>query len=521
LPTAWSTSFSSPAGSRRWLLHPFLVAIWFVLTLAAANVSALRGWQDLTWPICISLGVCTGSWIVGFAVTRNADKASLISLLWIVAFSIFGYVAEPLHSADVPAQIGGEPVLGALFILALFGPTLAVSRMGRRLEPVNRYLSLVAAALVGYTTARVFLGLRDDPGIVVPPSLPHIPDSRGLAGELPDIYLLVLDKYTAGEVLADHFGYDNSGFEEFLRSRGFVLPRHARSNYPTTQLALTSMLNLDYIQNLARPHLLNDPIENNRLAGFLKREGYRFVFFPTPYEFTSKNRHADLQLPPPREIAGEFRAAWERTTPLPELVRAGCAVAGCQPGRFRATPESAELMDWKFGQLSGLAGHPRPTFVFAHLVLPHEPFLYRPDCSHRDPYWPINAGRVGDEKATRAYLDQISCVNRKVSALVDSILARSRRPAVILLQSDHGHGRIGRTVTLEEVDGYRLKERMAAFTAYRFPGLDPGSVGDSITPVNAMRLMLRHYFGAALPPVEDVSYWSSETHPLQFDRIVW
>jgi hypothetical protein len=434
---------------------------------------------------------------------------------------MFGYVAEPLHSANVLARVGGERILGVLFVLALFGPTLAVSRSSRRLEPVNRYLFFVGVALLGYTTTRVFLGLKDDPVVVTPPSLPPVPDSRASGTELPDIYLIVLDKYTSGEVLAEHFDFDNSGFEELLRSRGFVLPRHARSNYPRTQLALTSMLNLDYIQNLPRQHLLNHPIENNRLAGFLKREGYRFVFFPTAFEFTSKNHHADLQLPPPREVVGEFRAAWERTTLFPELVRIGCAVAGCQPGRFRATPESADLLDWKFEQLAALAGHPRPTFVLAHLVLPHEPFLYLPDCSHRDPYWPINTGRIGDEEATQAYLDQISCVNRKLSALVDSILARSRRPTVILLQSDHGHGRIGRIPTLKEVDGYRLKERMAAFTAYRFPGMDPSSVGDSITPVNAMRLMLRHYFGADLPPVEDVSYWSSETHPLQFDRIVW
>jgi hypothetical protein len=503
------------------LLHPFLIAIWFVLTLAAANVSALRGWIDLSWPLGISLGFCSTCWIVAFAVTGQAPKASLISLFWVLAFCLFGYVAEPLHSGGLLARVGGEPILGGLFAVALFGPSLAVSRSTRRLEAVNRYLTLVGVVLVAYTGTRVYWGLKDDPVVVAPPPLPTVSGSRAPAGEFPDIYLIVLDKYTSGEVLADHFGFDDSGFEEFLRSRGFVIPRHARSNYPRTQLALTSMLNLDYIQNIPRKQLLNAPIENNQLAGFLKREGYRFVFFPTAFEFTAKNRHADLQLPPPREVLGEFRAAWERTTLFPEMIRAACALIDCPPARLRATPESAELFDWKFERLAELAGHPRPTFVLAHLVLPHEPFIYKADCTHRDPYWPINTGRIGDEKATRAYLDQISCVNRKMSALVDSILARSSRPSVILLQSDHGHGRIGRIPDLREVDAYRLKERMAAFSAYRLPGLDPSSVGDSITPVNVMRLVLRHYFGADLPPVEDVSYWSSETHPLQFERIVW
>jgi hypothetical protein len=62
---------------------------------------------------------------------------------------------------------------------------------------------------------------------------------------------------------------------------------------------------------------------------------------------------------------------------------------------------------------------------------------------------------------------------------------------------------------------------MAAFTAYFLPGLDASSIGDSITPVNAIRLILRHYFGADLPPIEDASYWSSEDRPLEFVRINW
>jgi hypothetical protein len=206
---------------------------------------------------------------------------------------------------------------------------------------------------------------------------------------------------------------------------------------------------------------------------------------------------------------------------LPELIRGGCALLGCEPGRFRLTPETAEVMDWKFERIAQLAGGDRPTFVLAHLLLPHEPFLYRSDCAHRDPYWPANAGSFGDEEATRGYLDQIRCANRKVAALVDSILARSHRPPVVLLQSDHGHGRIGRLPELEEVDRYRVRERMAAFTAYLLPGLGPDAVSDSITPVNALRLVLRHYLAADLPPVEDASFWSSEDRPLEFEPVVW
>jgi hypothetical protein len=279
------------------------------------------------------------------------------------------------------------------------------------------------------------------------------------------------------------------------------------------------MLNLDYLQNLPHTDRLDDLVDQNRLAAFLKYHGYRFVFFPTAFKFTSHNRQADVELPPARELAGEFRASWERTTLLPELIDGGCAVLGCTPARFRLTPETADLMDWKFEQMARLSGAPQPTFVLAHLVLPHEPFLYRADCTHREPYWPANAGMVGDQEADRGYLEQIICVNRKLGVLVDSILARSRRPPVILLQADHGHGRLGRIPELKYVDRYRLEERLAAFSAYLLPGVADTAVSDSISPVNVVRLVLRHYFAADLPPLKDMSYWSSEDRELEFEPV--
>ena len=506
---------------NRWTLYPFLAASYFVLTLAASNAAALRGWGDLATPAAVSLGFCALCWAMGYALTRDAHKASLLALVWVIAFSLFGYVTEALRPSGVLMAAGGEAGIGGLFALALLGPSLAISRTSRALAPASRYLTLVGAVLVGYTAWQVSMGLVEPPKGLPPLPLPATLAEAGSARDLPDIYLIVLDKYTRSDVLADHFGFDNSGFERFLRSRGFVIPRHARANYPRTQLALASMLNLDYIQSIPPAYQLDDLIDRNRMAAFLKRRGYRFVFFPTAFKFTSHNRQADLELPPAPEVRGEFRAAWERTTLLPELAGAGCALLGCKPGRLRLTPETANLMDWKFERMAELAGGHQPTFALAHLVLPHEPFLYQADCAHREPYWPANAGMIGDEEATRGYLDQISCVNRKLTALVDAILARSRRPPVILLQADHGHGRLGRLPELKYVDHYRLEERMATFSAYFLPGLGHDAVSDSITPVNALRLVLRHYLAADLPPLQDASFWSSEDRPLEFEPVVW
>lgn len=504
-----------------WLLHPFLVGVYFVLTLAADNASALQGWREIAWPAAIVLAIGGVSWALGFVLTRDAQKTAILVLLWVVAFSAFGYVAETLRPAGVLRRTYGELGLLGLFGLAVFGPSLAVCRTARDLGPLNRYFTLVGGILAGYAAFQLSRGLDRDIQPLANLPAPVVVNASALRRDLPDIYLIVLDKYTASEVLAQHFRFDNSEFETFLKSRGFIVPRHSRANYPRTQLALASMLNLEYVHNLSREQHLNDLIENNRLAIFLKDQGYRFVFFPTPFKFTSHNRNADLQIPLPSEVRGEFRAVWERTTMLPEMARGVCALTGCEVTGFRLVAETAELMDRKFERLAALSGGERPTFALAHLVLPHEPFLYRADCTPREPYYPWSAGVLGDEEADRAYLDQISCANRKLASLVDSIHARSRRPPVILFQADHGHGRLGRHPDLQYVDAYRLRERMAAFSAYLLPGLSPDSVSDSISPVNVVRLVLRHYFGAELPALEDASYWSSEDQPLDLVRITW
>jgi hypothetical protein len=60
---------------------------------------------------------------------------------------------------------------------------------------------------------------------------------------------------------------------------------------------------------------------------------------------------------------------------------------------------------------------------------------------------------------------------------------------------------------------------MSVFSAYLLPGVPLGAITDSVTPVNTVRLLLRHYFGADLPPLEDASYWWFEDRPHEFIRV--
>ena len=96
---------------------------------------------------------------------------------------------------------------------------------------------------------------------------------------------------------------------------------------------------------------------------------------------------------------------------------------------------------------------------------------------------------------------------------IDLILAQSREPPVIILQSDHGSGsRFDR----EDLANTDIQERMSILNAYYFPGKGARRLYPSITPVNTFRILFNEYFGAQIRQLEDRSYYASWSHPYEF-----
>jgi hypothetical protein len=163
----------------------------------------------------------------------------------------------------------------------------------------------------------------------------------------------------------------------------------------------------------------------------------------------------------------------------------------------------------------------RPTFVLAHVLLPHEPFLFDAECGHIEPHWPESSEEL-ESRATRdSYAAQVQCVNKRVLALVERLVADRARRTVILLQGDHGYGRMpfGRPIALDRATPEQVAERLDVFAAYRLPDAGPEVVYDSISPVNVLPSVFGHYFGLSRPRLPDQSYWSSWEAPFHFQRV--
>ena len=129
---------------------------------------------------------------------------------------------------------------------------------------INRFVSvrhwpeftLARGVVITITVIFLLLGISVAKTIVIewpqlsyrPPTLP----TQTKAGALgkPDIYYIVLDRYTSQQVLTSQFNFDNSQFVNFLRQNNFYVDPNAKANYPNTATSIASTVNANYDADL-------------------------------------------------------------------------------------------------------------------------------------------------------------------------------------------------------------------------------------------------------------------------------
>jgi hypothetical protein len=342
-------------------------------------------------------------------------------------------------------------------------------------------------------------------------------------GRRPDVFLIVLDKYSSGAWLSHTYGVDHTPFEDSLRALGFVVPPAARANYAHTQIALASFLNWRFIDTSGTPptltwNAMRALIDTARVWEAFKAKGYRVVTIPTTFPATRTLATADLELRPTHHQSIPFAETWRVNSPLSSVP------IGKKGAPMPYPAESLKDIEWKLQMLESLPDTAGPLFAFMHLLSPHEPYLFNADCSPREPWWPLTDQGANFELIRTAYAAQVVCLDRMLLRTVRSLLSRPGVRPVIILQADHGHGQIsvdplrGFTLTESELSPERLGERFGIFAGYLFPGADT-AIYDDISAVNVMPLVLRSVFGTAATRLPDRSLWSSYQNAFSFSEV--
>lgn len=356
-------------------------------------------------------------------------------------------------------------------------------------------------------------------------SAPVTRDSNA-AVQKPDIYYLVFDRYTGAETLKDVYDYDNSDFLNFLKEQQFVTRDNAYANYPYTMASISSTLAMNYEPELGRfagdskqtgfPYrsILNNP----PVVDTLKQNGYQYNLLSSWWDFARIGVKADRE--PTKSFSLHlfghdfFQSDFSRDTinrsVLSPLLKKGIHVGNVDIVKYNRDNNPKENFESQMAALKDIytATYEAPQFTFAHVLLPHDPYIFSANGSPS----PYNNDR-NDEGADEyvKYRNQVIYANTRIKELVSSI--KSSDPnAVIILQSDEGpypkefRGALTKDHYYDPknlpVD--HMKQKMSILASYYLPGADQAEVASNMTSnVNAFRFVLSHYMGYDLPPLPD------------------
>ena len=343
--------------------------------------------------------------------------------------------------------------------------------------------------------------------------------------ELPDIYLILLDGFTRPDVLEDYFAVDSRElFEPFLQD-GFYFAEQSSANYPRTLLATAATLNLSYLEPLVdelpptvrasddvRP--LYWATRNSRLSRFLHDLGYETVAFGTGYDGADL-RDADHYFTSPGSFTA-FENMLVETTPLPVLLPLLHLRTSAERHRQRIRFVLRELIEL------ASSPHDRPRFVYAHLLSPHPPYVFRSDGSAVESDRPADLDNPASHEVT-GYAEQAVFIAQEIHRVTRIIRNRSAQPPMILLQSDHGSGLLppaaGSVGSAEADERSWHESRYANLMAFDVPPSVRSRLYPTITPVNAFRVVLDGFFGTELGLLPDRNYWVHSKRPYEIKDV--
>ncbi|HEX6129007.1 MAG TPA: hypothetical protein VF071_08310 [Candidatus Limnocylindria bacterium] len=498
-------------------LHPLGLAAVPVLFLFAEN-QVQQVTLDALWrPLGLAVLLAAALLVTGAALFWDWQRGGLLAALVVGLFYSFGHAWNL-----VGAQLDDPIWLADMYLVAGVIGAVVIWRGGRWVRPANAFLNLAVAVLLLFNAGRV---AEFALGSASPIGDARLSPQAGLdaSGPRPDIIYVVLDRYAGAPTLEHQYGFDNGPFLDELENRGFGVAREAWANYFKTALSLVSSLSMDFLDtgrfNATGPAAF-DPIhralrDHLPVPVTLTSLGYEYVHIASYWEPTATNADADIVVR--YQDITEFEAAVRSTTLL--MLLEAPQPPDLDPETIHFPTLARETTLFAFDAVEDAASRPGPTFIFAHILVPHPPYVFDADGS-----LPTDE-ELRQRSEQERYLRQLEWTNGRVLQMVDRLLdvPEGERP-VIILQADEGpfpdgYRLGGADFPWLEATADEIAHKFAILNALHLPGVEPAKSGltDSTSPVNNFRIVLNAYFDAGLPLVPDRVYLSRDhAHPYEF-----
>lgn len=483
---------------RKYPIHPFLIGYFTVLSYYAAHVSELHS-SLLPLPLEVITVFTLLIWGISYLIMRSLFGSSLLTSVFVLLFCSYGYILPWFGEQTYvigPISIG--PNKEALFFLCLLLATafVALLRFRNLFSSLSFYANLNAIILIALPLTSIipYITTYHVPKIANVLSA----NTQSNSQTLPDIYYIVPEDYGANETLQKDYRFDNSGLTDYLTSKGFLVNFDSKTNYVSSAMSLASSLNMDYLDVLSQnlPGNKNDLVtyfpllRNSKIVQFVHSQGYLYYHLGSWYQPTKVDYAADENLNYSSQILNinRFYLSLLANTALTPFFD------NSLPLDLNTTQKNVSL--YQFDELGKVANMPGPKFVFAHIIMSHNPFVFDSDCTYHS-------------EGIKPFTKQLQCTDQKLENVIDTILKSEKTPPIIIVQSDEGPHDLPLELSKHPEDPEYTLARERILEALYIPGVKRGEVPTDLSPVNVFRLILDKYLNQKLDLLPNKIFFSN------------
>ncbi len=480
----------------KYFILPFLAASYPTLYFYGNNVHELL-LSNLRNTIFVYLLIAVLVYILSLAMYRwNPLKASIASLIFLVFFNLYGYLANLLLKLDwfpVYSFITLPLVLLLAFYVIWWANKLSKSTaLGLWKIGTVFFTGLVIINLITIVPAEITK--EQD---TINHTLASSKSTLAAYQKNPDIYYIVLDEFSGFTPMREYWNNPEvDKFQNYLVSEGFVVFEDPHGNSIETPREIASRLNYqNYSFDLnsdTLPRFFN-LIANNKVMRYLKGQGYTTVTFNEmkfPYP-TADDIVADVTYDyndiPATNISVYFDDFW--------ILVADKTMLKEFSGYYKrlGSDRHTNMVFFTTKKVGELDSVPSPKFVYVHLMIPHAPFLFDEKGNQNSPDAFVDY---------RYYLGNYNFSIYLVQQMVEGILDNTGQgnPPVIILQSDHGlrnyseeGGYFG------QLQNYPDEYKTSILYAIHLPGYEPTYTAQEMDPINTFPLIFNYLFDAQIP----------------------
>jgi len=518
-------------------IHPFLVGIFPILIIYSQNIGRVEI-TELFLPVIIIVGLTIGLYYFLKLILKNENKSAIIVTLILIMLFSYGHIYYLLSDVMIDEfDIGQNRYLIPAFGLVLGISIFFIIRARRVFDNATSILNVISIVFIIVAISNVALVGAEITSCDKCSNQEFFYEARDFSDyfeshefsisenqELPDVYYLILDEYARNDALIEYHNFSNHELTEFLEKKGFHIAKNSFANYPMSVQSIPAIMNMDYINFLAdeigtevrnyKP--LNGKnyglYPNNMVIKNFKEMDYKIITFNTFALHLHENPLADKTFCHRDKFLLDNRLA----DVLARTSIFGYYIERWAEGELR----QATLCAFEnFGNAGNVFDE--PVFVWAHVMLPHPPWIFGPNGEEITPGKPLLITdnpefRDSGWEPKRQYIQQVQFANKKTIEVVKNILENNRN-AIIIIQGDHGTAWETNWMEPSKEDAW---QRLRNFDAIYFPDKDKRDLLlDDRTLVNTFRTVFNAYYESNYELLENKMYWGWNAKPYYFEEM--